>query len=117
MCFGVKAVTGLVFTLAGLSTKLTISAEEMRPTLRVTPCARATPDQIKVLGREPGQLDREQSLFMEWSKIPNIVFKTNFPESIISLRRLRSAWEPWGPQEAGYTFGPARIAALTAKGW
>ena len=24
---------------------------------------------------------------------------------------------PWGPQEAGYTFGPARIAALTAKGW
>ena len=111
-CFPLVAITSLL--LVGW---LSRSAAAAGPSLRLTPCAQATAEQIKLLGRYPDDLEREQSLFVEWSKIPNIVFKTNFPESIISLRRLRSAWEPWGPQEAGYTFGPARIAALTAKGW
>ncbi len=195
------------------------SAAAACPSLRLTPCARATAGQIELLGRSPHDLEREQSLFVEWSKIPHTLFKMNFPEAIISLGRLGSArasgfvyvrklqwrphgtdgWKfdvplktdipspfppgvapdlcrirgwitpaedhidlrlqltnqtgqtleplslfvctgrnlgataerlvtrdyflrdggflPWEPQEAQFTFGPARIAALTEKGW
>lgn len=56
-----------------------------KSTLRVTPCILATSDHVRSLGREPNQLEREQSLLVEWSKIPDILFKINFPESLLSL--------------------------------
>lgn len=60
-------------------------SEQAKSALCVTPCTLVTPEQVKLLGREPDQLEREQSLLVEWSKMPNTLFKMNFPESLLSL--------------------------------
>ncbi len=85
--FPLMAITSLL--LVGL---LSGPAAAEEPSLRVTPCDQATPEQIKLLGHDLPQLSREISLFVEWSKIPNTLFMMHFPEAIISLRRLRSSW-------------------------
>ena len=82
-CFSLVAITSLL--LVGW---LSRSAAAAGPSLRLTPCARATAGQIKLLGRHPDDLEREQALFVEWSKIPHTIFKINFPEAIIFLGRL-----------------------------
>ena len=71
----------------GPLTSLAMSEEAAHPLLRMTPFALATPEQLKSLGREPISFEKDGSIFVQWSAMPDAIFQIRCPEGIVGLDR------------------------------
>ena len=76
----------VVFCLVGLLsfTATSVFAKE-EPALRLTPMARATPPQLKLLGRDPTPFERYWGIFVQWPDVPDGIFQLSVPEFTATL--------------------------------
>ena len=71
-----------LITLCGLAVVATGSSS----TLRLTPMAQATAEQLRILGRAPTPFEEKWGIFVEWSEVPGGVFQLSVPEGFLTLR-------------------------------
>ena len=55
------------------------------PALRLTPMARATPQQLKLLGRDPTPFELYWGIFVQWRDVPDGIFQLSVPEFVATL--------------------------------
>lgn len=68
-----------------LSFTVTSVFAKEEPALRLTPMARATPPQLKLLGRDPTPFERYWGIFVQWRDVPDGIFQLSVPEFIATL--------------------------------
>ena len=79
---------GISLVTVGLVTTCVLcSPAHSNDAISLTPMARATAEQLDVLGRQPTPHEVEWSVLVQWEKIPNGLFQLSVPEFVISLKR------------------------------
>jgi hypothetical protein len=82
-------VSGVTYAAGGPVVQQKPSSEAL---LRLTPMACATPEQLRLLGREPIPFERDASMLVQWSAIPEGIFQIRCPEAILSLKNPRASF-------------------------